>query len=86
MDDERLRDDLAGWACYRVDRLLPGYRMIHLYDSNGILTQGIIWVRIARKWTPNRDKGDSIAAAASATVEKVSEKLSEGLQKVSLST
>ncbi|OCK85102.1 PLC-like phosphodiesterase [Lepidopterella palustris CBS 459.81] len=48
MDDERLRDNLAAWACFRLDRLQPGYRMIHLYDANGILSKGVLFVRIQK--------------------------------------
>jgi hypothetical protein len=48
MDDERLSDDLAAWACFRLDRLQPGLRLLHLYDSNGVLTKGVILVRIKK--------------------------------------
>ncbi|KAF2754126.1 PLC-like phosphodiesterase [Pseudovirgaria hyperparasitica] len=57
MDDDRLRDDLAGWACYRVDRLQPGYRMLHLYDSEGVLSKGVIWVRITKTLRMSKDSG-----------------------------
>ncbi|ORY14508.1 PLC-like phosphodiesterase [Clohesyomyces aquaticus] len=48
MDDERLHDDLAAWACFRLDRLQPGIRMIHLYDANGVVTKGVLFVRIRK--------------------------------------
>jgi hypothetical protein len=48
MDDERIHDDLAAWACFRLDRLQPGLRMIHLYDANGMLTKGVLFVRITK--------------------------------------
>jgi hypothetical protein len=48
MDDERLSDDLAAWACFRLDRLQPGLRMLHLYDSNGVVTKGVLLVRIRK--------------------------------------
>ncbi|KAF1935716.1 PLC-like phosphodiesterase [Clathrospora elynae] len=48
MDDERLSDDLAAWACFRLDRLQPGLRMLHLYDSNGVITKGVLLVRIRK--------------------------------------
>lgn len=48
MDDERLSDDLAAWACFRLDRLRPGLRMLHLYDSNGVITKGVLLVRIKK--------------------------------------
>jgi hypothetical protein len=48
MDDERLSDDLAAWACFRLDRLQPGLRILHLYDSNGVVTKGSLLVRIRK--------------------------------------
>lgn len=48
MDDERLSDDLAAWSCLRLDRLQPGLRLLHLYDSNGVITKGVILVRITK--------------------------------------
>jgi hypothetical protein len=48
MDDERLSDDLAAWACFRLDRLQTGLRMLHLYDSNGVITKGVLLVRIRK--------------------------------------
>ncbi|OAL07180.1 hypothetical protein IQ06DRAFT_208319 [Phaeosphaeriaceae sp. SRC1lsM3a] len=53
MDDERLSDDLAAWACYRLDRLQPGLRMLHLYDSNGVITKGVLLVRIKKAFFPH---------------------------------
>jgi hypothetical protein len=49
MDDERLSDDLAAWSCFRLDRLRPGLRILHLYDSNGVITKGVLLVRIAKR-------------------------------------
>lgn len=48
MDDERLSDDLAAWACFRLDRLQPGIRMLHLYTSNGEVSDGVLLVRIKK--------------------------------------
>lgn len=48
MDDERLSDDLAAWACFRLDRLQTGYRVLHLYDANGVVSKGALLVRIAK--------------------------------------
>ncbi|KAL6711793.1 hypothetical protein ACN47E_002836 [Coniothyrium glycines] len=48
MDNERLSDDLAAWACFRLDRLQPGLRTMHLYDSNGVITKGVLLVRIRK--------------------------------------
>lgn len=48
MDDERLKDDLAAWSCIRLDRLQPGLRLLHLYDANGVLSKGVLLVRIKK--------------------------------------
>jgi C2 domain-containing protein len=47
-DDEFGRDDLAAWACIRLDRLRSGYRFVHLNDCNGHLTDGAVLVRITK--------------------------------------
>ncbi|KAF2727273.1 hypothetical protein EJ04DRAFT_451671 [Polyplosphaeria fusca] len=48
MDDEHLSDDLAAWACFRLDRLQPGYRVLHLFNSNGVISRGVLFVRIKK--------------------------------------
>jgi hypothetical protein len=50
-DDEMLRDDLAAWACVRLDRLGEGYRFVHLIDLEGKLTQGAILVKVEKALT-----------------------------------
>lgn len=50
MDDERIHDNLAAWACLRLDRLQSGYRLVHLFDSNGVQTEGVLLVRITKEW------------------------------------
>ena len=45
-DQEVLRSELAGWACFRLDRLRLGYRFIHLYDAHGVPSNGILLVKI----------------------------------------
>lgn len=47
-DDEFGRDDLAAWACVRLDRLAEGYRLIPLIDTNGHATEGIVLVRVEK--------------------------------------
>jgi hypothetical protein len=54
MDDERLSDDLAAWACFRLDRLQPGLRILHLYDANGVVTKGVLLVRIRKTVSMDR--------------------------------
>ena len=48
MDDDRISDDLAAWACFRLDRLRPGFRIIHLYDANGVVSPGVLFARIRK--------------------------------------
>ncbi|CAE6401472.1 unnamed protein product [Rhizoctonia solani] len=51
-DEEFGTDDLAGWACVRLDRLQPGYRFIRLYDLHGRLTEnGCLFVNIQKEIT-----------------------------------
>ncbi|RFU75169.1 phospholipase c [Trichoderma arundinaceum] len=47
-DDEIGRDDLAAWACIRLDRLGQGYRFVHLRDTKGVATEGAILVKVER--------------------------------------
>lgn len=47
-DDELGRDDLAGWACVRLDRVRSGYRFVHLLDCSGRLTKGVVLVKISK--------------------------------------
>jgi len=48
-DDEIMRDDLAAWACVRLDRLRSGYRFVHLLDGKGRETDGVVLVKIAKR-------------------------------------
>lgn len=48
-DDEIGRDDLAAWACMRLDRLGSGYRFVHLTDCEGRITDGAIFIKVEKK-------------------------------------
>ncbi|KAM0436759.1 hypothetical protein ACHAPT_002470 [Fusarium lateritium] len=48
-DDEIGKDDLAAWACVKLDRLGQGYRFIHLMDCEGRVTDGVVFVKIDKK-------------------------------------
>lgn len=49
-DDELFqRDDLAAWACVRLDRLRLGYRFVRLMDAKGRETDGVILVKVMKK-------------------------------------
>ncbi|KFG81583.1 phosphatidyl inositol-specific phospholipase C [Metarhizium anisopliae] len=56
-DDELGRDDLAAWACVRLDRLGQGYRFIHLIDSKGHLTDGTILVKVEKTLVEEKPDG-----------------------------
>ncbi|KAL8842742.1 MAG: hypothetical protein Q9170_000398 [Blastenia crenularia] len=47
-DDEVGKDDLAAWACIRLDRLKPGFRFVHLLDATGDVSQGTLLVSIQK--------------------------------------
>jgi phosphatidylinositol phospholipase C delta len=48
-DDDIGRDDLAAWACVRLDRLREGYRFVHLLDGKGVETEGVLLVRVTKR-------------------------------------
>lgn len=50
-DDEIGRDALAAWACVRLDRLGEGYRFVHLLNSEGRLTDGVVLVKVETRLT-----------------------------------
>lgn len=50
-DDEIGKDDLAAWACIRLDRLQAGYRFVRLLDAVGAPSQGILLVKIEKSLT-----------------------------------
>ncbi|RJE23057.1 phospholipase C [Aspergillus sclerotialis] len=41
-------DQLAAWACIRLDRFQEGYRLIHLYDTAGSKTEGFLFVKVSK--------------------------------------
>ena len=47
-DDEIGKDDLAAWACIRLDRLQEGYRFVHFMDAQGVESQGVLLVRVEK--------------------------------------
>jgi phosphatidylinositol phospholipase C, delta len=52
MDDEIGKDDMAAWACLRLDRLRTGYRFIHVLDFKGAQTGGVLLVHISKTLAP----------------------------------
>lgn len=42
------KDDLAAWACIRLDRLKSGYRLVHLLDAVGKASHGMLLVKIKK--------------------------------------
>ncbi|KAL8916827.1 MAG: hypothetical protein Q9208_008314 [Pyrenodesmia sp. 3 TL-2023] len=47
-DDEIGKDDLAAWACIRLDRLKSGFRFVRLLDAVGDLSEGLLLVKIEK--------------------------------------
>lgn len=47
-DDEIGHDELAAWACVRLDRLGAGYRFVHLLDAGGVETDGLVLIRVTK--------------------------------------
>ncbi|KAI4101529.1 MAG: hypothetical protein LQ339_005026 [Xanthoria mediterranea] len=47
-DHEFGKDDLAAWACIRLDRLKEGYRFVRLLDANGDGSRGLLLVKITK--------------------------------------
>ncbi|KAL8706764.1 MAG: hypothetical protein Q9201_000190 [Fulgogasparrea decipioides] len=47
-DDEIGKDDLAAWACIRLDRLKSGYRFVHLLDAAGDPSQSMLLVKVKK--------------------------------------
>lgn len=50
-DDEIGKDDLAAWACIRLDRLQTGYRLVHFFDTWGNPSDGALLVNIEKTLT-----------------------------------
>lgn len=48
-DDEIGRDDLAAWACVRLDRLRSGWRLVHLLDRQGRVSGGALLVKVDKR-------------------------------------
>jgi hypothetical protein len=47
-DSKYTKDELAAWACIRLDRLQPGYRFVRLLDAKGLATAGLLLVKIEK--------------------------------------
>ena len=50
-DNEIGRDELAAWACVRLDRLGSGYRFVHLLDAKGKVTDGLVLLKVDKQLT-----------------------------------
>lgn len=47
-DDKIGKDNLAAWACIRLDRLRAGYRFVHVLDGAGRESRGVLLVGIEK--------------------------------------
>ncbi|RCI14635.1 hypothetical protein L249_6419 [Ophiocordyceps polyrhachis-furcata BCC 54312] len=53
-DDEIGRDDLAAWACVRLDRLGQGYRFVPLRDARGSVVKGAaLLIKVEKRLVAN---------------------------------
>jgi hypothetical protein len=43
-------DVVAAWACIRLDRLKNGYRLVHLFDKQGMASRGVLLVRLTQRF------------------------------------
>ena len=48
-DDSYGRDQLAAWACVRIDRLREGTHFIHLLNAEGMETEGALFLSVSKK-------------------------------------
>lgn len=48
-DARYAKDNLAAWACIRLDRLHQGYRFVYLLDAKGQATAGLLLVKIEKR-------------------------------------
>lgn len=48
-DEEIGTDDLAAWACIRLDRLQQGVRVVRLFDNRGSHSKGVLLVKVEKK-------------------------------------
>ncbi|KUJ08338.1 PLC-like phosphodiesterase, partial [Mollisia scopiformis] len=48
-DARYAKDNLAAWACIRLDRLQQGYRFVYLLDAKGQATAGLLLVKVEKK-------------------------------------
>jgi hypothetical protein len=62
------RDDAAAWACIRIDRLAPGYRLLHLWDSKGLPSIGVLLVNIQPGWSIRKENSQTAKPAVAAVV------------------
>ncbi|KAK0121405.1 hypothetical protein ONS96_011576 [Cadophora gregata f. sp. sojae] len=51
-DARYAKDNLAAWACIRLDRLQQGYRFIYLLDAKGQATPGLLLVKVEKRLVP----------------------------------
>ncbi|TVY34950.1 1-phosphatidylinositol 4,5-bisphosphate phosphodiesterase [Lachnellula subtilissima] len=50
-DAKYAKDELAAWACIRLDRLQQGYRFVNLFDAKGQATAGLLLIKIEKSLT-----------------------------------
>ncbi|KAK2624789.1 hypothetical protein QTJ16_005982 [Diplocarpon rosae] len=68
-DARYARDDLAAWACIRLDRLQQGYRFVYLLDVKGQATPGLLLIKVEKKIVPAFAREAEISVRTPALVE-----------------
>jgi hypothetical protein len=48
-DEEFGVDDLAAWACVRLDRMREGLRVVRLFDNEGRHSKGVLLVKVSKR-------------------------------------
>lgn len=43
------KDELAAWACIRLDRLQSGFRFVHFLDAKGLESRGVLLVKVTKR-------------------------------------
>ncbi|KAI9046873.1 hypothetical protein LZ554_008951 [Drepanopeziza brunnea f. sp. 'monogermtubi'] len=82
-DARYARDDLAAWACIRLDRLQQGYRFVYLLDAKGQATPGLLLLKIEKRVVPcEMGKGEVVEKGNMKVVERLEAKIEARLERL----
>ncbi|KAL2074009.1 hypothetical protein VTL71DRAFT_7787 [Oculimacula yallundae] len=71
-DAKYAKDDLAAWACIRLDRLQQGYRFVYLLDAKGQATPGLLLLKIEKRLSPCKPTRSTLLVDEKPIVKKKS--------------